>query len=49
MTIEEGIDYCAAEHEAEVFVPNSKDEAEFIGKYLKGTKVTYLFTFVFLH
>ena len=30
-----GIDYCATHHDAEVFVPNSKDEAEFVGKYLK--------------
>ena len=40
--IEDGIDYCAKEYEAEVFVPNSKDEAEFIGRYLKGSMVIFL-------
>ena len=36
----DAVDYCAAEFESEVFVPNSKDEAEFIGKHLKGRAVS---------
>ena len=38
-TFSAGIDYCATKYDAEVFVPNSIDEAKFIGKYLSGTKV----------
>ena len=36
----DAIDYCAAEFDSEVFVPNSKDEAEFIGNYLSGRSVS---------
>ena len=39
----DAIDYCAAEFESEVFVPNSKDEAEFIGNYLSGRSVSIFF------
>ena len=35
----DAVDYCAKEFEAELFVPNSKDESEFIASYLKGRMV----------
>ena len=40
-TLSSGIDYCATKYDAEVFVPNSIDEAKFIGKYLSGTQVKH--------
>ena len=40
MNINDGIKFCANEYEAEVFVPNSRDEAVFIGQYLQEKKVS---------
>ena len=39
---DDAVDYCAKEFEAEVFVPNSRDESEFIASYLKGRTVSFL-------
>ena len=39
---DDAVDYCAKEFEAEVFVPNSRDESEFIATYLKGRTVSFL-------
>ena len=41
LSVDAGIDFCAEQYDAEVFVPNSKDEAEFIGRYLQGKKVRH--------
>ena len=45
-TFSTGIDYCATKYDAEVFVPNSLDEAKFIGKYLSGTKVKHNYSMI---
>ena len=39
---DDAVDYCAKEFEAEVFVPNSRDESEFIASYLNGRTVSFL-------
>ena len=38
----DAVDFCASEYEAEVFVPNSKDESQFIANYLNGRSVSRL-------
>ena len=37
-----GQDFCENTYNAQLFVPNSKDEADFIKDYLKGVKVRLL-------
>ena len=39
MDLEKANSFCGATHKAGVFVPNSKDESEFISMYLTGLLV----------
>jgi hypothetical protein len=44
MTPSEGMAFCAANYESQLMVPNSKQEAQFIGNYLATLKVIFYLT-----